>query len=118
MSAVAGSSVRVGVVTDPALVAEAYALRAEVFVVEQGVPVDLERDERDAEADHVLLAVDGRPTGAGRLVVEPPGFADVAEGLGPVGHLGRLVVLADARGQGLGADLVRAIEARAVERGL
>ena len=48
------SEVTVSVVTDPALVAEAYALRYEVFVVEQGVPVELERDERDPEADHVL----------------------------------------------------------------
>ena len=32
----------------------AYALRHEVFVVEQAVPEDLERDEQDEGADHVL----------------------------------------------------------------
>jgi predicted GNAT family N-acyltransferase len=112
------TSVTVSVVTDAARVAEAYALRTEVFVVEQGVDAAIERDERDPEADHVLATVDGRPTGAGRLLVEPAGFEGVDPAFGAVGHLGRLVVLADARGQGLGAALVRAIEDRAAERGL
>jgi predicted GNAT family N-acyltransferase len=35
-----------------------------------------------------------------------------------VGHLGRLAVRPETRGTGLGIDLVRAIEARAAERGL
>ena len=38
--------------------------------------------------------------------------------LGPLGHLGRLAVLASARGSGLGAALVRAIEERATSRDL
>ena len=46
-----------------------YAVRHEVFVVEQGVPVELERDELDAAADHAV-AVDaaGAVVGTGRLV--------------------------------------------------
>ena len=105
-------------VTDPAEVAAAYLVRHVVFVEEQGVPVELERDERDPGADHFLARVDGRPVGAGRLVVERAGFADLDPGLGPVGHLGRLAVLAEARGAGLGAALVQAVEARAAERRL
>ncbi len=98
--------------------AAAYAIRHTVFVEEQGVPVKLERDDRDAGADHFLAEVDGDAVGAVRLVVEPPGFEAVQVALGPVAHLGRLAVLAQARRTGLGALLVRAVEQRARERGL
>jgi predicted GNAT family N-acyltransferase len=99
-------------------VAASYRIRAEVFVAEQGVPVDLERDAADDAADH-LLAYDGeQPVGAGRLVVEPPGFEGADPALGPVGHLGRLAVLAGRRGSGVGAALVRAVEDQARARGL
>lgn len=108
----------VTVVTSPEQLAQAYAVRHEVFVVEQGVPVELERDERDPDADHVLALVGSRPVGAGRLVVEPAGFAGIDPELGPVGHLGRLAVLAEGRGAGLGAAMVEAIEVQAAARGL
>lgn len=95
-------------VTDREGLEAAFAVREEVFVVEQGVPADLERDEHDEAADHVLAVVDGKPVGTGRLVVEPGGVA----------HLGRIAVLAHARGHGLGADIVRALEDTARARGL
>jgi predicted GNAT family N-acyltransferase len=100
-------------------VAEAYAIRSEVFVGEQGVPVDLELDDLDGAADHFLAYDDaGLPVGAGRLVIEAPGFEGAPDSTEPVGHLGRLAVLGVARGSGLGIALVAAIERRAVERGL
>jgi predicted GNAT family N-acyltransferase len=99
---------------EAAEVAVAYRIRSEVFVGEQGVPIDL-----DATADHFLAYDDaGRPVGAGRLVIEPPGFEGAPDSSAPVGHLGRLAVLGVARGGGLGVALVAAIERRAVERGL
>ena len=102
----------------PLEVEAAFAVRHDVFVTEQGVPADLELDEYDGAADH-FVAYDGDLTvGAGRLVTEPAGFADVDPGLGQVGHLGRLAVRPEARGSGLGIALVHAIEQRAVERGL
>lgn len=97
---------------------DVFAVRHAVFVIEQGVPVSLERDEHDDVADH-FIAYDGdRAVGAGRLVVEPAGFEGTDPGLGPVGHLGRLAVRAEARGARLGVALVQAIEAQARERGL
>ncbi len=102
----------------PAEVADAFAVRHEVFVSEQGVPEHLERDAQDEEADHLVAYADGRPVGAGRLVVEPAGFEGADPRLGPVGHLGRLAVRHEARGARLGAALVAAIETRARERGL
>ena len=105
--------------TEPEQVAAAYAIRSEVFVGEQGVPPDLELDDLDATADHFLAYDDaGQPVGAGRLVVEPPGFEGAPESITPVGHLGRLAVLGVARGSGLGVALVTAIERQAVDRGL
>jgi len=89
-----------------------------VFVLEQGVPVELERDDRDVGADHFVAVVDQQAAGAVRLVVEPAGFEGVDAALGPVGHLGRLAVLSQARSAGLGAQLVRGVERRAAERGL
>ncbi|MDQ1627572.1 MAG: hypothetical protein QOI54_1316 [Actinomycetota bacterium] len=99
-------------------VALAYAIRAEVFVVEQGVPTDLELDDLDGDADHFLAYAHGRPVGAARLVVERPGFPGAPDAPGPVGHLGRLAVRRGMRGSGLGVALVRAVEARARQRGL
>lgn len=96
----------------PADLWRAYAIRHVVFVDEQQVPVGLERDELDETAEHLLADLDGRPVGTVRLAVEPTGpYAGL-------GHLGRLAVLPDARGQGVGTALVAALERLARERGL
>ncbi len=97
-----------------------FAVRQEVFVVEQRVPQELEYDEYDDGAGtvHVLaLRADGEPLGTGRLLT---GAAAVAKNGGDagVGALGRLAVAKAARGLGVGAALVRAIEDAAAERGL
>ncbi len=96
----------------------AFWVRHAVFVDEQGVPVELERDERDAAADHLVAVLDGVVVGAVRLVFEPPGFEGLDVAYGPVAHLGRLAVRAAARGHGIGALLVQAVEDRARVRGL
>jgi len=114
------ATVRLAVTDDDR--AAAFAVRHDVFVTEQGVPADLELDEHDDTAEHVVAfsePYDGRTAlGAGRLVTEPPGFAGTDPVLGPVGHLGRLAVRPEGRGTGLGVALVRAIEARATDLGL
>ena len=83
-------------------------VRLEVFVGEQAVPFVQEIDARDflATTIHVLAAgADGAALGAGRLLRDPvrPGRV----------HLGRLAVRRIARGTGLGARLVAALEAAA-----
>ncbi|MFI7386904.1 GNAT family N-acetyltransferase [Streptomyces sp. NPDC049813] len=95
-----------------------FAVRREVFVDEQGVPEELEYDAYDAGAVHVLaVRDDGLPLGAGRLLT---GAAAAAKngGTPDVGALGRLAVLKVARGLGVGAALVRAVEDAARARGL
>lgn len=80
-------------VVDPA---ECMAIRYEVFVGEQNVPLDLERDELDATAIHLLARDGDRPVGAARIVIK-----------GDTGKIGRVCVLKRARGTGLGAALIR-----------
>lgn len=79
----------------------AYALRHEVFVEEQAVPVELERDEHDGTADHVIAEDDaGRLVATGRLVVLD----------GRVGKVGRMAVSRQARGRGAGAAVLAELE--------
>ncbi|MGI5399625.1 GNAT family N-acetyltransferase [Streptomyces sp. CA-135486] len=98
-----------------------FAVRKEVFVVEQRVPAEIEYDafdEVDADTVHVLaVGADGLPLGTGRLLYGPAA-ADRTGGDPSVGSLGRLAVSRAARGLGVGAALVRAIEEAARERGL
>ncbi|GAA3858889.1 GNAT family N-acetyltransferase [Streptomyces lannensis] len=95
---------------DPADREACFTVRKEVFVREQGVPEDIEYDVHDADAVHVLaVRDDGMPLGTGRLLF---GEAAAAKNGGDpsVGSLGRLAVTREARGLGVGAALVRAIE--------
>jgi predicted GNAT family N-acyltransferase len=83
-------------------------LRWTVFVEEQNVPPSLEVDEHDAAgAVHALAFLDGVPAGAGRFVLLDAGLAQI----------GRMVVVDDARGKGVGAALLRFLEAEARRRG-
>jgi predicted GNAT family N-acyltransferase len=108
----------VRIAEDPADREACFAVRKEVFVREQGVPEDIEYDAYDAEAVHVLaVREEGVPLGTGRLL---SGDAAAAKNGGDpsVGSLGRLAVTREARGLGVGAALVRAIEEAARARGL
>ncbi len=73
------------------------ALRRAVFIEEQAVPEDLEIDGLDGEAIHLLATRDGHPVGTARLFLK-----------GDTGKIGRVCVLREARGQGIGAALMRA----------
>ncbi|WP_299139972.1 GNAT family N-acetyltransferase [uncultured Tateyamaria sp.] len=72
-------------------------LRRVVFMEEQGVSEAEERDGRDGDALHVLATRDGVALGCARILV--------AEG---VAKIGRVCVLQEARGTGLGAAIITA----------
>jgi ElaA protein len=72
-------------------------LRRVVFIQEQGVPEADELDGQDEAALHLLALRDGVAVGTARLLVK-----------GDTGKIGRVCVLAEARGSGLGAALMRA----------
>jgi predicted GNAT family N-acyltransferase len=82
----------------------AAPIRFAVFVEEQKVPAAIELDEHDAVSLHAL-AFDARASavGTGRLL--------------PDGHIGRMAVLAAARGGGVGSALLRALMDSARARG-
>jgi predicted GNAT family N-acyltransferase len=81
------------------------AIRTKVFVEEQGVSVDVEQDGKDPVSWHVV-AVDERGTavGTGRLM--------------PDGHIGRLAVVRELRGLGIGAGMLEALVAIAAAQGI
>ncbi|MCC7411412.1 MAG: GNAT family N-acetyltransferase [Gammaproteobacteria bacterium] len=81
--------------------AQARALRRRVFVDEQGIPAELDDDGHDDGSIHVLAWLDGAVIGTARLTPHADGSA----------HLSRVAVLPAHRGGGLGARLVRALEA-------
>ena len=91
---------------------EASPIRFAVFVAEQGVPAEIELDEHDAHCIHAIARdAQGHAVGTARLLPAEP-----APG-GPIGHIGRMAVLASHRGQGVGAALLGALIAAARERG-
>ena len=69
------------------------AIRYEVFVDEQNVPEKLEIDGLDDEAKHVLAFIDEVPIGTGRILSD--------------GHIGRVAVLKNHRGVGIGKLIMR-----------
>ena len=83
--------------------AEAKRIRFRVFVEEQSVPAELEMDDYDAESLHALAYADGRAIGTGRLL--------------PDGHIGRMAVLKEWRGQGAGRAMLRRLIDAARRRG-
>jgi predicted GNAT family N-acyltransferase len=83
-------------------------LRWTVFVEEQNVPPSLEVDEHDsAGAVHALALFERVPAGAGRFVLVEPGLV----------RIGRMAVVDDARGHGIGTALLRFLEDEARKRG-
>lgn len=88
---------------------EASAIRRAVFVLEQGVPEELELDSHDALCVHALARDEtGRAVGTARLLPSE------RRGERAVAHVGRMAVLARWRGRGIGGALLeRLIEAAA-----
>ena len=80
-------------------------IRETVFVNEQHVPVELEWDEFDLISLHALaIGLDGEPVGTARLLLD--------------GHIGRMSVLKEWRGQGVGSALLQRLLEEAKNRGL
>jgi predicted GNAT family N-acyltransferase len=90
----------------------ARLVREAVFIVEQCIARELEWDEWDETSLHAVACdAQGRPIGTGRLL--PPAF-NVAAG---VGHIGRMAVLAAARGGGVGGAILRGLMVAAPRQG-
>lgn len=84
----------------------AFALRREVFVVEQNVPEEIEHDADDLTATHIVGIADGSVAATARILFKPE-----------YAKIGRVAVARSHRGQGLGAGLIRFAVETARERG-
>ena len=75
-----------------------FALRIEVFVKEQKVPIELELDEKDNSENtiHIGYFNDNKLIGVARLI-------DLDK---DVIHIGRVVIDKEYRGQGIGHELI------------
>ena len=82
----------------------ASPIRFTVFVEEQRVPIEIEWDDQDATSLHALAYSDaGDAIATGRLL--------------PDGHIGRMAVLKESRGKGVGGAILERLISVARKRG-
>ncbi|WP_336882029.1 GNAT family N-acetyltransferase [Priestia koreensis] len=86
---------------------DAYFVRKTVFVEEQGVPAELEIDQHDKTAVHIVAYDKERPVGAGRF--------RIVDGYGKVE---RVCVLSSHRKDGVGKQLMLKMQEVAKEQGV
>ncbi len=90
------------------LSADACRVRTEVFVHEQGIPLDLVSDAADAGGDHTVARNGlGQVVATGRLIAREGG----------VSQIGRLAVNRSLRGAGVGLKVLQALAGVAKARG-
>ena len=85
----------------------AYKIRMEVFVKEQGIPIDMEFDEYDNIAIHILAYDNENPVGCGRIRF----FDDYAK-------LERIAILKNSRNNGFGKIICDELISIAVEKNI
>ena len=87
---------------------DAQAVRADVFVKEQKIPVDMEWDDADLDAIHAVARNRlGMVLATGRLLQHAAGVA----------RIGRMAVHQWARGSGVGGQVLDALTRQAAKRG-
>ncbi|WP_066253032.1 GNAT family N-acetyltransferase [Neobacillus drentensis] len=87
----------------------AFAIRKQVFVKEQGVPLEDEFDKfdtLDGICEHILVHYNEQPVGTGRIRF-----------INGVGKLERICILEPYRKFGIGKIIIKALEEIAEERG-
>ena len=76
----------------------AYAIRYAVFVEEQGISAELEIDDYDPIAEHALAYVDNQCVATARIYLDEQDPSKA--------KIGRMAVLREFRGQGIGTALL------------
>lgn len=88
----------------------AFFIRKEIFVKEQGVPLEDEFDEYDTlngQYEHILVYYNEKPVGTGRFRV-----------LDGLGKLERICILKPYRKLGIGQKIIKGLEEIAEEKGV
>ena len=94
-------------ITQPADLERAFEIRRQVFLVEQKVPPEEEYDEDDKRALHVLALTGDEAIATGRLIVDEH-----------YARIGRMAVVAEYRGHGVGRAILEELVRAATERGV
>jgi predicted GNAT family N-acyltransferase len=84
----------------------AWAIRRRVFIEEQHVPEEIEMDADDAHAFHALALDGDTPVGCGRMVAHD-GYVKI----------GRMAVLRERRGEGIGRSILQFLMQQARRQG-
>lgn len=85
-----------------------HEMRQEIFVNEQGIPQELDKDGLDSKSIHILASDEhGQPVASGRLTIQDD-----------KGILSRIAVVKDFRGLKLGKTIVKKLEEIAKEKKL
>lgn len=85
---------------NPSLITDAFELRQQVFTQEQGFPADIDVDEHDSSALHVVLYLDDKAAAVLRCMLLDENIIKV----------GRVAVQKNHRGNGLGRELMKFVE--------
>ncbi len=93
--------------TEPQLL-EALSVREAVFIAEQGIDPEIEVDDYDGICWHAIAYLDRRPVGTARLIMLDRFMAKI----------GRVAVLAEARGKGVATRLMTLLEDYARREGV
>ena len=88
---------------NPEIAIPCWDIRDRVFSQEQQIDPELDIDGLDEQSWMILAMVDDLPAGTGRMLTD--------------GHIGRLAVLADYRGMGIGSAIVEAFTELAQQQG-
>lgn len=91
-----------------AQIADAAHIREKVFIEEQQIPAELEFDEYDFIATHVVMYIEEIPIGTGRLLLKSDNKW----------YIGRIAVLKEYRGKSYGRDVVLELMRIAKNKGI
>jgi predicted GNAT family N-acyltransferase len=91
---------------DRARMQQAWDIRRRVFIEEQQVPEEIELDADDLRAFHAVALEGGRPVGCGRMLEQ-----------GEYVKIGRMAVIRERRGAGVGRRILEFLVESARRRG-
>lgn len=89
-------SIEIKQIANPTELDKAFAIRRQVFCIEQNVSEEIEMDEFDDVATHLLAYIDGKAVGTARWRFTTGGA-----------KMERFAVLKEYRGKGVGEELVK-----------
>ncbi len=97
---------KIRVVKDQGTFQKAFSIREKVFIQEQDVPESIERDQFDKRSVHLICYHEGKPIATGRFFIEEKRS-----------KIGRVAVLKEYRGKGVGRSITEKLVEMSLEKG-